>query len=354
MPEEVLQPPGTRAGPEFAEIARLTKVQKLAALLVMLGPDSAAAILKSFGPAEVETITGEMARLPMISQTLQQHLLAEFSDVALQASTSLAGGLNFARTTLEKALGVLRATEIINRVAPSRGSVAAIQGLADMEPRQIYNLLRHEQPQTVALFLSFVPQTRPPPSSPSSPDARERVLERLATLSPTPVEVVEKVVAVLNTRLGVRQTRALNQTGGIKTAADILNAMEKSSGKSLLLSIEEHNPELCQAIRQKMFTFEDLAGLEPQTLQRILREVDMRDLAMALKTASDKVKTALLACISKRAAETVQEEITYMGPLRLRDIENAQLRVIDAVRKLEADGDIELGHGRPNALHEVV
>ncbi|MBE7504530.1 MAG: flagellar motor switch protein FliG [Verrucomicrobiales bacterium] len=355
MPEEVLQSPGTRADPESAELARLTKIQKLAALLVMLGPDSAAAILKSFEPAEVETITSEMARLPMISQTLQQHLLAEFSDVALEASTSLAGGLDFARATLEKALGVFRATEIINRIAPSRGSVAAIQGLADMEPRQIYNLLRHEQPQTIALFLSFVPPDKAAAVfALLPPEARERVLERLATLSPTPVEVVEKVIAVLNTRLGVRQTRALNQTGGVKTAADILNAMEKTSGKSLLLSIEEHNPELCQAIRQKMFTFEDLASLETPTLQRILREVDMRDLAMALKTASDKVKATLLACISKRAAETVQEEITYMGPVRLRDIENAQLRVIDAVRKLEADGDIELGNSRPNALHEVV
>jgi flagellar motor switch protein FliG len=355
MSEEVPQPPGTRPNPESTEVARLTKVQKLAALLVMLGPDSAATILKSFEAPEVEAITGEMAKLPMISQTLQQHLLAEFSDVALQASTSLTGGLGFARAALEKTLGVFRATEIINRIAPTGGSIAAIQDLADMEPRQIYNLLRHEQPQTIALFLSFVPPDKAAAVfALLPPEARERVLERLATLSPTPVEVVEKVIAVLNSRRGVRQTRALNQTGGVKTAADILNAMEKTSGKSLLLSIEESNPDLCQAIRQKMFTFEDLAGLDQPILQRILREVDMRDLAMALKTASDKVKTTLLGCISKRAAETVQEEITYMGPVRLRDIESAQLRVIEAVRKLEANGDIELGTGRQNAIHEVV
>jgi flagellar motor switch protein FliG len=207
----------------------------------------------------------------------------------------------------------------------------------------------------VALVLSFIPADKAAlVFALIPPDQRERVLERLATLSPTPIEVVEKVVSILNSKLGVRQTRALNQTGGIKTAADILNSMDKTAGKSLLLSIEEHNPDLCQAIRQKMFTFEDLAALESQALQRILREVDMRDLAMALKTASDKLKSTLLACISKRAAETVQEEITYMGPVRLRDIESAQMRVIDAVRKLETEGDIELGNGRRNALHEMV
>jgi len=345
----------TKSGESNAEIASLTKVQKLAALLIMLGTDSAAQVLKSFEAEEVEAITSEMAKVALISQELQRDLLAEFSEVALQAGTSVHGGIDFARLSLEKAVGVFRAADIINRVAPSRGSLAAMQGISDMEPRQIYNLLRHEQAQTVALVLSFIPADKAAlVFALVSPDQRERILERLATLSPTPIEVVEKVVSILNAKLGVRQTRALNQTGGVKTAADILNSMEKASGKSLLLAIEEHNPDLCQAIRQKMFTFEDLVELEPQVLQRILREVDMRDLAMSLKTASDKLKSTLLSCISKRAAETVQEEITYMGPVRLRDIENAQMRVIDAVRKLETEGDIELGGSRRNAAHEMV
>ena len=224
-----------------------------------------------------------------------------------------------------------------------------------MEPRQIFNLLRHEQPQTIALVLSYTPPDKAAEVlSFFSPNSATQVLERLATLAPTPIEVVEKVVAVLNAKRGVRQTRALNQTGGVKTAADLLNAMDKNQGKSLLLSLEERNPELSQAIRQKMFTFEDLADLDPTILQRILREVDMRDLALALKTASDKLKTTLLACISKRAAETVQEEIAFMGPVRLRDIETAQLRVIEAVRRLETEGEIDLGEAREEGQHEMV
>jgi flagellar motor switch protein FliG len=151
------------------------------------------------------------------------------------------------------------------------------------------------------------------------------------------------VVEVLNLKLGGKQPRALNQTGGIKNAADVLNSMDKNLSKSMLISLEERNPELGQAIRQKMFTFEDLAALDPTSLQKVLREVDMRDLAVSLKTANEVVKVALLSSISKRAAETVKEEIAFMGPLKLKDIEGAQQRIIEVVRRLESEGEIETG-----------
>ncbi len=345
----------TKPAGNTPEIASLNKIQKLAALLIMLGHDSAAVVLKSFEREEVELITTEMTKFTLISQQLQRDLLEEFSDVAVEAGTSISGGIEYTRTSLEKAVGVSRATDIINRVVPARTSQVAVQGVVDLEPRQVYNLVRHEQPQTIALLLSFLPSDKSALVLALIPaEQREKVLERLASLSPTPSEVAEKVIAVLNTKLGVRPTRSMNQTGGVKTAADILNCMDKTAGKSLLLSLEEHNPDLCNAIRQKMFTFEDLASMEPSILQRILRDVDMRDLALSLKTASDKLKSTLLTCISKRAAESVQEEIAFMGPVRLRDIESAQLRVIDVVRKLESDGDIELGSSRQERVHEMV
>ena len=346
----------TEAKPNLAssEISRLNKIQKLAVLMVIVGADSAAQIMKYLEPAELEAVTSEMAKLGLISLELQQDILTEFSDVAVEASTCLAGGVDFARTTLEKGIGVFKASDIISRIAPARTPVAAMQIIVDMEPRQIYNLLRHEQPQTVALVLSFVPPEKAAQVFTHLPtDLRDRILERLATLAPTPIEVVEKVVEILQAKVGVRQTRALNQTGGVKAAANVLNAMEKTAGKSLLISIEERNPDLCAAIRHKMFTFEDLVGLEHAVLQRILREIDLRDLAVALKTASDKLRAILLGCISKRAAETVQEEITYMGPVRLRDVESAQMRVIDAVRKLETEGEIDLGTTRRETSYEM-
>ena len=251
-------------------------------------------------------------------------------------------------------MGLFKATEILSRVAPMHSSVAAIQEIVDMESRQIYNLIRYEQPQTVALMLSYAGAEKAAEVLAFyQTEQREKILERIATLAPTPVEIVEKVVEVLVAKRGVSHTRALNTTGGIKTAADLLNAMDKDQGKAILGSIEERNPELGQAIRQKMFTFEDLANLDPAMLQRILREVDMRELALALKSASDKLKVKLLACITKRAAESVQEEMSFMGAVRLRDIESAQLRVIEAVRRLETEGGVDLSEVRKGGQYAM-
>ena len=330
-----------------SDISKLTRIQKLAALLVILGPDTAAQVLRGFDVHEVETISAEMVNSAMISQEMQLAILREFSEVAVHAGTAVRGGADVARTTLEKALGIFKATEILARVAPARNPVGAIQEVVELEARQIYNLLREEQPQTIALVLSYAASDRAAEALTFfQAEQRDKILERVATLSPTPVEVVEKVVEVLVARRGTNRTRALSTMGGIKTAADLLNAMDKNQGRTLLGSIEERNPELGQAIRQKMFTFEDLSNLDMPILQRILREVDMRELAMALKSASEKLKNTLLGCITKRASETVQEEMAFMGPVKLREIEAAQMRIIDAVRRLESEGAIDLGEGR--------
>lgn len=322
----------------------MTKIQKLAALLVILGTDSAVQVLKGLDEHEVESVTTEMAKFAMLSQEVQGDILREFTEVAVQASTSIRGGVDFTQHVLEKALGLFKATNIISRVAPSRAPVAAMQQIAELDSRQVFNLLKTEQPQTIALILSYLSAEKASQVlAMLRAEMREEVIERLATLAPTPIEVVETVVDVLNQKLGSKHTRALRQTGGVKAAADLLNALDKNASKALLISIEERSPELGQAIRQKMFTFEDVASLDTTALQKILREVDMRDLAIALKTASDTLKTALLNCISKRAAETVNEEISFMGPLKLRDIEAAQIRIIDVVRRLESEGEIELG-----------
>jgi flagellar motor switch protein FliG len=176
-------------------------------------------------------------------------------------------------------------------------------------------------------------------------EQRDQVIERLATLAPTPVEVGERVVAVLNAKLGVKQTRALEQTGGITSVADLLNAMDKTVRTTMLTNIEGRNPDLSQAIRKKMFTFEDLLSLDAPYIQRIMREIDMRDLTVALKKVSEPLKRLLLSNISRRAAASVQEEMAFLGHVKARDIEAAQFRIIDSVRKLEAEGEIEIDGG---------
>jgi flagellar motor switch protein FliG len=336
--------PATLETPEAAvEPAALSKVQKLAALLVMLGPESASVILKQFQPREIEAISREMARFNLITREQQQEILMEFSDVAVSASTSVSAGVEVTRNMLEKALGSFKASDVLGRVTTSRAPIGAMQAIADMDPRHIFNLLRDEKVQAITFIISHLsPEKAAQVLNLLRAEQRDQVIERLATLAPTPVEVGEKVVDVLNAKLGVKQTRAMAQTGGITSVADLLNAMDKSVSRTLLTSIEERNPDLSQAIRKKMFTFEDLLSLDPPYVQRIMREIDMRDLTVALKKVSEPLKKLLLSNISRRAAASVQEEMAFLGHVKMRDVEAAQFRIIDIVRKLEAEGEIEL------------
>ena len=343
MPTDSKNPTASDAEQDQSGPKSLTRLQKLAALLVMLGPESAAAVLKHFQPREIESISREMARSALISQAQQEEVLREFSEVALAASTGVPAGVDVTRATLEKALGTFKASDVLNRVVPAGASDDTMHAIAEMDPRHTFNLLRSEQPQTIAFVISHLtPDKAAQLLTLLRPEQRDAVVERLATLAPTPIEVAEKVVEVLNARMGVKQTRALAQTGGVTTAADILNAAEKSMSRTLLSGLEQRNPELSQAIRKKMFTFEDLLTLEPHAIQRIMREIDMRDLTLALKKTSDRLRKLLLSALSRRAAETVQEELAFLGHVKLREVEAAQFRIIDAVRKLEAEGEIEL------------
>jgi len=338
------------------ETGALNKTQKLAALMVMLGTESAAVVLKQFQPREIEAISREMARFNMITREQQQDILMEFSSVAVEASTSVSAGVEVTRNTLEKALGSFKASDVLGRVTSSRAPVGAMQGIAEMDPRHIFNLLRDEKVQAITFIISHLsPEKAAQVLNLLRPEQRDQVIERLATLAPTPVEVGEKVMAVLNAKLGIKQTRALTQTGGITSVADLLNAMDKTVSRTMLTNIEGRNPDLSQAIRKKMFTFEDLLSLDAPYIQRIMREIDMRDLTVALKKASEPLKRLLLSNISRRAAATVQEEIAFLGHVKMRDIEAAQFRIIDAVRKLEAEGEIEIDTSKsPESEYEMV
>ncbi len=324
------------------DISKMSKIQKLAALLIILGPESAAQVLKSLGTSELDAVSAEMARMPSITQELRTQIMGEMSSLAVAAGTTLHGGMEFAQSALEKAVGSHKASDILTRVTPGSNNPAA-QRIADMEVRPLFNLIKDEHIQTIALVTSYL---RPDKASEMlcfmRPELRDQVIERLATLEPTPVDVVERLAAVLQRRLSGKTTRGINQTGGVKAAATLLNTLNKSLSKTILTALEERNAELGQAIRQKMFTFADLTRLETAALQKVMREVDMRDLALALKKADEALKTRLFTAISKRAAETVNEEMTFMASVKLKEIEAAQLRIVEVVRRLENEGEIDL------------
>jgi flagellar motor switch protein FliG len=334
------------------QVSKMTRHQKLAALLIILGADSAAQILKSLEEHEMELVSSEMSRLALITQEMRQEILREFSEMAVQASSAALGGAAYTRSVLEKSVGLFRASDIIGRVSPARIPLGSMRQIAEMDVRQLFNLLKEEQPQTVALVASYLsPEKTSQLLTMFSDTARHQIVERLATLGPTPVEVVETIVQVLSQKTNVKTVRALNQTGGLKTVADVLNAMNRNFSDPLLNELDQRNPDLGQAIRQKMFTFEDLLMLDTSALQKVMREIDMRDLAVALKGASPKLKDTLLGCVSKRAAETVKEEISFMGAVKKKDIEASQQRVVESVRRLEGDGEIEI-HRAQGAVND--
>ena len=196
---------------------------------------------------------------------MREEILREFSDLAVQAGTAALGGVTYTKSVLEKSIGLFRASDIIGRVSPSPVPLGSMRQIVEMDVRQLYNLLKEEQPQTVALVASYLTAERTSQLLTMFSDAvRDQIIERLATLGPTPVEVVESIVQVLRQKTNVKSTRALNQTGGVKNAADVLNAMDRNFSDPLLAELERRNPELAQAVRQKMFTFEDLLTLDAQ------------------------------------------------------------------------------------------
>ena len=326
--------------------AALTRPQKLAVLLCMLGPESAAAILKHFDDREMELVIGEMGKLELISQELQAQVLKEFGDVAVVASTSVAGGEEIVRLTLEKAVGQSRAASIVGRNGGQKGEVDQgdlLRPILNADPRELFNAIKTEHPQTIALMTSYFPPEKASAFLNQCPgELRDKIVERYATLQPTPIEVIEKIVTIVARKLGVKATRGISETGGVKSAAALLNALERTMSKTVLTSIEERNPDLSKSIRAKMFMFEDIIRLDSAALQKIMREVDTRDLTISLKKASNQVKAALLGSISKRAAETVKEEMAFLGTLKTKEIEASQTRIVDIIRRLEGEGEIDL------------
>jgi flagellar motor switch protein FliG len=325
------------------DFSQFNHVQKLAGLLLILDPENASHILKQLDPHDLEAVSSEMAKFRTISRELQSFILSEFSGVAVDAVSAISVKTDSVQHLLEKSVGMFRASDIMGRVLPSRTPASAMQRILEMDARHIFNQLRYERPQTIGMIASYLTPEKCSQLLALMPtEQRDQVIERLASMSPTSVEVVENVVEVLHRKMATNKVRALNQTGGAKAAAQVLNAMPKPLSKSILESLKERNPELSQAVLQKMFTFEDLERLDSKILQKILQAVETRTLTVALKGASEKVSNKLLSCLSKRAAESVREEITFLGALKQREIEAAQNQVIEAVRQLETEGEIEL------------
>jgi flagellar motor switch protein FliG len=322
---------------------KLSRVQRLAVFLIVIGAEAAAEVLRQFDDEEIESICREMSQFTIIPEAIQKQAIEEFLGVVAQSTSSLCGGLAYAQRALEIAKGDYKASSIISHVGPVGTAVDVIKDVNDMEGRQIFNLIKNEQPQTIALVLSYLDGAKAAQvMALLSPEMREEVIERLGTIESTSLDLVGKIARSLGKHFDTKKRQALHRSGGVRTVATLLNHLEKDMSKTLLARLEDRNAALGAAIRKKMFSFEDLSRLQTADLQRVLREVDTVSLATAMKSASDPLREKILAALSKRAAEGLREEIEMLGPVRLKDVEVAQDAVIQAVRRLEDEGQISL------------
>ncbi|MDP1579828.1 MAG: flagellar motor switch protein FliG [Candidatus Didemnitutus sp.] len=325
------------------DFTRLTRQQKLAVFLICIGPESAAEMFKHFDDTEIESLCREMTNYPMIPESTQKQALEEFGSLVATSAGMALGGINYAQRALEICKGNYKASAIINRVGPVANSNVVMNEIAEMEGRQIFNLIKQEQPQTISFVLSYLePAKAGEIFALLSPELREDVIERLGTIESTPVELVGKIVRSLGKHFDTKARPVLHNSGGVRAVAGLLNTLEKEMSKTLLARIEERNATLGAAVRKKLFSFEDLLRLQSSDLQRVLREVDSGNLAISMKSASELLRDKIYAGLSKRAAESLKEEIELLGPVRLKDVEAAQDVIIQAVRRLEEEGQISL------------
>jgi len=331
------------------DYTKLSRQQRLAVLLIVIGPEAAASVLKQMDDAQVEMLCREMSAFNIVPAAAQKLALEEFSAVVLEGTTSALGGLGYAQRTLEIAKGDYKASSIIGRVSPAGTSVEAIKDIGEMEGRQIFNLVKDEQPQTIAFVLSYLDKEKSAELfGLLGPEMREEVVERLGTIESTSLELVSKIARSLGRHFDSKARPAFHHSGGVRMVADLLNQLDKETSKNLRL--EERNAQLGAAIRKKLFNFEDINRLEASDLQRVLREVDSASLALAMKSASEALRAKIYSAISKRAAESLKDEIGMLGSVRLKDVEAAQDTIIQVVRRLEEEGQLSLDTGGAQTL----
>lgn len=336
------------ADPDFSKLSRQ---QKLAIFLIILGPEPAAEIMRHLDDTDIELVCREMSQYTMVSEPLRQKVLEEFSPLIGESIAATMGGLDYARRALEIARGDYKAGSIIGRLGPAGSAVEVIKDISEMEGRQIYNLVKNEQPQTISFVLSYLDGAKSAEIfALLSPDLREEVIERLGTIDSTSLDLVSKIVRNLGKHFDNKVRPTYHRSGGVRAVADLLNGVDKEMSKNLLARLEERNGQLGAAIRKKMFSFEDLGRLQGSDLQRVLREVDSANLATSMKSASEPIKEKIFGAISKRAAESLRDEIGMLGPVRLKDVEVAQDAIIQVVRRLEEEGSISLGGDGDSAV----
>ncbi|MCG8539822.1 MAG: flagellar motor switch protein FliG [Clostridia bacterium] len=323
----------------------LTGREKAAILLISLGPDKSAKIFKHLQDDEIEELTLEIANMRKVGAEEKQDIIEEFYQICLAQNYISEGGINYAKEVLEKAMGSNKALEIINKLTASL-QVRPFDFVRKADASQLLNFIQNEHPQTIALILSYLGSNQAGQILSALPQEKQAdVAQRIATMDITSPEIIKEVEHVLERKLSSMVTQDYTSTGGVGTIVDILNSVDRGTEKFIMETLEIQDTELAEEIKKRMFVFEDIITLDSASIQRFIREVDNNELSIALKGATQEVKDIIFANMSKRMAEMIREDMEFMGPVRLRDVEEAQQKIVNIIRKLEEAGEIILSRG---------
>lgn len=294
---------------------------------------------------EIEKLSLEISTTQKVDTQLKEDIIEQFHQIALAQEYISQGGVGYAKTVLEKAFGKQEATNIINRLTSSL-QVRPFDFARKADPNQVLNFIQSEHPQTIALVLSYLdPEQAGQILSELEEDVQADIASRIATMESTSPDIVAEIEQVLEKNISSSLTEDYTEVGGIQSVVEVLNEVDRSTERTILDTLEVQSPELAEEIKKRMFIFDDIVILDNRAIQRIIREVDNEDLKLALRVASDEVKDVIFKNMSQRMAETFEEEMEYMGPVRLRDVEEAQTRIVGTIRRLDEIGEIVIARG---------
>ncbi|PKM80840.1 MAG: flagellar motor switch protein FliG [Firmicutes bacterium HGW-Firmicutes-14] len=323
----------------------LSGKQKAAVLLISLGPEVSAQVFKHLRDEEIEELTIEIANIRKVNNEDRAAIVGEFHDLLVAKDYISSGGIEYAREILEKALGSQKAVDIIQRLTATL-QVKPFDFVRKTDPSQLLNFIQSEHPQTIALIIAYLAADQAAAILSALPaDLQAEVARRVAIMDRTSPEVIREVERLLERKLSTVVSADFTSAGGVQSVVDILNQVDRTTEKTIMESMEIQDPELAEEIKKRMFVFEDIVQLDDRSIQQVLREVDSKDLGLALKGTNEEVAAKVQKNMSKRAADMLKEDMEYMGPVRLRDVEDAQQRIVNVIRKLEEAGEIVIARG---------
>ena len=331
--------------------SKLSGVQKAAILFITVGPDASSGILKKLPEADIQKITYEIANITSVTPEQREEILNEFLQINKARDYIIEGGMDYAKQLLSKALGSQRASEILDKVSEATAQYRPFSIARKADAHQLFNVIVSEQPQTIALILCYLQPDKAAQVMAELPEeTQSEVAYRIATMNNTSPMVIKEIESVLEGKLSSVVRTEMTTIGGVETLVGILNQVDRTTEKNITEGLEREDAELADKVKSSMFVFEDIISLDDVSIQRILREVEASDLALALKGCSEEVAMCVYRNQSKRAAASLKEDMEFLGPVRLMDVEKSQQKIVSVIRRLDDAGEIIISRGGEDAI----